>query len=148
MKSKTIRRKSPKARKSPEQIAATFVHDRSRSRRTTSSRQAPAGLAAIFSAIQTAAVRDFHGPMDPSAYIDVPRAIERMDLDSHALSRAIAVAADRQFPTGKHRNYGFGPDGDLKASEHAETAAYSAFWAGVVVCWHTMSVIAGNGGVR
>ena len=104
----------------------------------------PAGLRAVFSALQSDGYRDIHVSSTPESFLDVPAALARVsEHDRHAFTEALAAAANREFPGG-----GFGPDGTQPASECPEVLALSAFWAGVAACWYVMTAINGKDGVR
>ncbi len=112
--------------------------------RSVTKGQAPEGLRAVFSALQSDGYRDIHVASTPDSFLDVPLALARVGHDdTRALTDALAAAANREFPDA-----GFGPDGTQPASECPEVIAISAFWAGVAACWYVMAAINGKDGAR
>lgn len=112
--------------------------------RPATSLEVPAGLRAVFSALQSDGYRHVHVASTPESFLDVSPALARVgENDTRAFSEALAAAANREFPGG-----GFGPDGTQPASECPEVLAISSFWAGVAACWYVMTAINGTGGAR
>jgi hypothetical protein len=104
-------------------------------------RPAPLGLQSIFQAMQPFDFQKVYGATSPGSFADVYKSIAKTSQGDDAFSAALTAAINADYPGG-----GFGPDGNLKASECADVAAHGGFWAGVAACWRYMTAI--NGGAR
>lgn len=108
-------------------------------------RSAPHGLRRLFDAMQPAGLRAVHGWTYPDNFLEVLDAIDITDQEGggDAFLAALRQAADRELG-----NVGYGPNGELQASECADVIAVTSFWAGVAACWQVMTAITGKDGVR
>jgi len=91
--------------------------------------------------MQTDGYRDVYAATSPDAFLNVPTALARVSQgDDKAFERALAAAADRDYPGRR-----FGSDGKQTAHESSEVFMVSSFWAGVAACWYYMNAINGQG---